>query len=187
MGSHPNIVALKDVFETEREWLIVMELVTGGDPLNTQHQPAAPHEHQPAASRARAATPCTCRRALRAAPQPSPSPSPSPEPKPSPEQASSSSASCSKGPTRRRRPLHSCGRSAQRSATFTLRRVEGVAAQHGTLTVPEYQAHPPLPAIRGRAPPLLPPALTGRLPSRPQAGERSALVRRRREPSGQDL
>lgn len=31
VGSHPNIVALKDVFETEQEWLIVMELVTGGE------------------------------------------------------------------------------------------------------------------------------------------------------------
>jgi len=31
IGSHPNIVALKDVFETEKEWLIVMELVTGGE------------------------------------------------------------------------------------------------------------------------------------------------------------
>ena len=40
VGSHPNIVALKDVFETEREWLIVMELVTGGDPTNLQ-----PHTH----------------------------------------------------------------------------------------------------------------------------------------------
>ena len=38
VGSHPNIVALKDVFETEREWLIVMELVTGGDPTDLQPQ-----------------------------------------------------------------------------------------------------------------------------------------------------
>jgi calcium/calmodulin-dependent protein kinase I len=31
VGSHPNIVALRDVFETEDEWFLVMELVTGGE------------------------------------------------------------------------------------------------------------------------------------------------------------
>ena len=50
VGSHPNIVALKDVFETEQEWLIVMELVTGGElferlvhtPVQSQQRPLAP-------------------------------------------------------------------------------------------------------------------------------------------------
>ena len=31
VGSHPNIVALRDVFETEDRWYLVMELVTGGE------------------------------------------------------------------------------------------------------------------------------------------------------------
>ena len=31
VGSHPNIVALRDVFETDDEWYLVMELVTGGE------------------------------------------------------------------------------------------------------------------------------------------------------------
>ena len=31
VGSHPNIVALRDVFETEDYWYLVMELVTGGE------------------------------------------------------------------------------------------------------------------------------------------------------------
>jgi len=31
VGSHRNVVALRDVFETEDEWYLVMELVTGGE------------------------------------------------------------------------------------------------------------------------------------------------------------
>ena len=31
VGSHKNIVALRDVYETENEWFLVMELVTGGE------------------------------------------------------------------------------------------------------------------------------------------------------------
>ena len=71
VGSHPNIVALKDVFETEREWLIVMELVTGGDPTHTSLVPGChPHVCQAAVCQAavcQAATLRSARRAVRAA------------------------------------------------------------------------------------------------------------------------
>ena len=41
VGSHRNIVELKDVFETDTNWYLVMELVTGGDAERlVRHGPA---------------------------------------------------------------------------------------------------------------------------------------------------
>ena len=49
VGSHANIVALKDVFETEGEWLIVMELVTGGELFERLVQQGAYSEQEASA------------------------------------------------------------------------------------------------------------------------------------------